>query len=157
MMFVTHLFVSSCNWHTLDCTKFGSITEDVVKPWDYFEQEGRKSKVSGGEEERNLEARPLSSSQLGLVFILLRCIWDFRVKVRMKYCKKGRFSMLRKRFWSKYRFSWIYFDADSLNPCNHIEELFIVWQERSISLTKILVVEVLAFITLNPLFATQNF
>jgi len=27
-----------------------------MRLWDYFEEEARKSKISGGEEERNLEA-----------------------------------------------------------------------------------------------------
>ena len=56
-----------------------------MRLWDYFEQEAKKSKVSRGEEEWNLEAMPQSPSQLGLVFILCR---DFRVRARMEHCKK---------------------------------------------------------------------
>jgi len=52
-----------------------------MRLWDYyFEQEARKSKVSGGVEDQNLGATPLSPSQLGLVLILPRR--DFRVRVR---------------------------------------------------------------------------
>jgi len=48
-------------------------------------------KVSGGEEEWNLEAMPLSPSQLGLVLIPPRR--DLRVRVRMEYHKKDGFCM----------------------------------------------------------------
>jgi len=66
-----------------------------MRLWDYFEQEARKLKVSGGEEEQNLEATPPSPSQLGLVFIPPRR--DFRVRARMECRKKGGFCTPRKR------------------------------------------------------------
>jgi len=58
------------------------------------EQEARKSKVSRGEEEWNLKARPLFSSQLSFVFIPSHR--DLRVRTRMEYHKKGGFSLPRK-------------------------------------------------------------
>jgi len=65
-----------------------------MRLWDYFEQEVRKLKVSGGEEEQNLEATPLSPLQLG--FILTHR--DFRVRARMEYHKKGKFCAPRERY-----------------------------------------------------------
>jgi len=70
----------------------------LIKLWDYFEQETRKSKISRGDEERSFKARPLSSSQLGLLFI--PPCRDFRKRARMDYSKKGRFSMPTKRYRS---------------------------------------------------------
>jgi len=64
--------------------------------WDYFVQEVRNSKVTGGKEEWNFEAGTPSSSQLSLVFIL-PCS-DFRLRARMEYCKRGGFSTPRKRY-----------------------------------------------------------
>jgi len=60
-----------------------------MRLWDYFEEEARNSKVSGGEEEQNLKAIPLSPMQLGLVFIPPHR--DFRIRARMEYHKKGGF------------------------------------------------------------------
>jgi len=64
--------------------------------------------------------------------------------------------MPRKRHWSssqepinhysKYRCPWIHFDVDSFKPCN----IFVVQQERSILLSKILLIK---FFTLEPLFS----
>ena len=114
-------------------------------------QEARESKVSKDDEQNRM---PLSSLQLGLVFIPPRR--DFRVRAKMECCKKGRFCTPRKRHWSssqepinhysKYRHSWIHFDAGSFKSCS----LFVVWQEWSILLSKVLMIK---FLTLGALFS----
>ena len=55
--------------------------------WDYFVQEVRNLKVSGGKEEQNFEVGPPSALQLGLVFIPSRR--GFRLRARMEYRKEG--------------------------------------------------------------------
>ena len=72
--------------------------------WDYFVQEARNLKVSRGKEEQNFEAGLPASLQLGLVFILPGR--NFRLRVRMEYGKKDRFSMPRKSIEAAYQSSW---------------------------------------------------
>ena len=85
MMFMTHLFVSSCSGRTLNCQNTASSAVSVsaeqnplgkrlnsqtkfllMKLWDYFEQEARKSKVSFNVKQR-------ISKATGIKYLL--CNW----------------------------------------------------------------------------------
>ena len=73
----------------------------LMKLWDYFEQEAKKSKVSVNVKQRILKAT-------GIKYLLCSWVWySFRhvgisessiVRARMEYCKKGGFSVPRKRY-----------------------------------------------------------
>jgi len=113
VMFVTHLYVRSCNRRTLNCREIWrpvqrrrEQSENQIKKrlnsqsfysWDYgiALSKKRESRTFPEVKKRNLEATPPSPSQLGLVFV--PPCRDLRVRARMECHKKGGFCTPRKK------------------------------------------------------------